>query len=633
VAQKSPDSGEDLLRKGRFQDAIERFRSQLSVDPENAELRARCGEAYRLSGNAERAFHHYNKGAAICQRVGDAQGALKLLMVANTLSPNEPDILFRIAECKKVLNDLRDLEPILRQLIGVAKGSGDRRRLWALEELVVRHPEDLDLACKRAEALTEAGRVDEAVTAWKGISARLDQRGIDLVPMLQRAASVAPDRAEIGIDLAAILLVNRRPRDALMLLVPYYEKFPDDIGVLEMLLKALEAIGAVDKIIPARIELVKARAKRHQKDAAMRDIAQLLQAAPDDIAALEVSAHACSSFGETAQAIALWRRLAFGYDKMGRRFERDRAVLMLLKANPDDEDALTLGARALREAGRSSEAEVLEKRLGDLRAVRARMLIPQRGSQPDESIEAIHSVRPSKPPSSPGVHIDHRVSTAPPRPKPPTLPPVPAPKLEAYAKDEDAVDYPSEDPTIPPESPESEAFALLAPTEQSEPSVESMPIAKNPWTEGLVLENAAVRFPSVKSSKRPLPPPPPPPPREDEVSDPSAPPGPSSDEARFKDDVWGSGSFAETSDFDEIGLPIEVPEDADETTSRMAQLVSDELSYRQLDDPTRAATNRTNPRSMPPEDFRESASSVRPTLRQRLVADLYNEATKNKSRS
>src|SRR5262249_19351225 len=229
--------------------------------PENPELRARCGEAYRLSGNGERAFHHYNKGAAIYARMGDALNALRLLIFANSLSPNEPDILFRMAECKKALHDTRDLEGILRQLITVARGTGDRRRLWALEELCAVHPEDLDLQLRRAEALTESARIDDAIAAWKLVSPGLDQRGVDFVPMLHRASQSAQDRAHVGVDLANILLANRRAREALILLVPYYEKFPDDIATLETLLRALEALGAEDKIVPARIELIKARAK------------------------------------------------------------------------------------------------------------------------------------------------------------------------------------------------------------------------------------------------------------------------------------------------------------------------------------------------------------------------------------
>src|SRR5205823_14193178 len=139
-------------------------------EPENPELRARCGEAYRLSGSAERAFHHDNKGAAIYGRLGDALNALRLLIFANSLSPNEPDILFRMAECKKALYDTRDLENILRQLIAVARGTGECRGLGAVEVLCAVLSDDVELHVKRAEVLTEAPRIEDAIAAWKLVS-------------------------------------------------------------------------------------------------------------------------------------------------------------------------------------------------------------------------------------------------------------------------------------------------------------------------------------------------------------------------------------------------------------------------------------------------------------------------------
>src|SRR5687768_3095139 len=171
------------MRRARYSDAIEHYRAVLSVDPDNAIARARCGEAYRLTGNKERAFHHYNKAAALYQRVTDFGSALRMLQLANSVSPNEPDILFRMAECMRYLQDMHNFEPVLRQLVQVARGSGDRRRLWALEELCARHPDDLDLAVRRAETLTEAGRIDDAVNAWKVVSANLDQRSGEFVAM------------------------------------------------------------------------------------------------------------------------------------------------------------------------------------------------------------------------------------------------------------------------------------------------------------------------------------------------------------------------------------------------------------------------------------------------------------------
>lgn len=639
MAHKDLESAEDLLKRSRYPEAIERFRVLLSQDPENPELRARCGEAYRLAGNAERAFHHYNKGAAIYARLGEHPKALQLLLIANTLSANEPDILFRIAESKKLVNDLRDFEPILRQLVQAARGAGDRRRLWALDELCHKHPEDLDLASRRAETLAEAGRINDAITAWKLVSARADQRGIDFVPMLQRAASIAPDKADVGIDLAGVLLANRRPREALVLLVPYYEKFPDDAGILETLLRALEALGASDKIIPARIELLKARAKRGQREAALKEIQVLLHIAPDEVGAIEVCAHAYAAFGETGEAIAMWRRLANLYDRTGRKFERDRAILMLLKTNPDDEEALTLGARALHQAGRHGEADVLENRLTLLKRMRARNVIPQRRSERPRAVEAERKQSRS----------DQSVLSSP-----------TARQTDERDSEEDRMAgfvFNGDEATMPPESIQPEELSLLEPSEQSEPSLEPLPIARNPWseeaaaasrtrrasgpnplTEGLDLDPVRARTPSLiedaqKVTHTFL--------ALDQINAPTAPLGRGVSDAAsaiFDDErPIGSGAIAiedgqieseiMAGDLALLELPIEAPGGAEETTSKMAELVNDEILElrRQLaaspDPRSTAKTRAVTPRP---------SSPARHTLRQKLRADLFEHDGKAK---
>jgi Flp pilus assembly protein TadD len=377
-----------------------------------------------------------------------------MLRAANAVSPNEPDILFRMAECLKTLEIQHELEGVLRQLIAVARASGDRRRLWALEELVARYPKDLEILVQLASALGEAGRIDDAVTAWKRVSAHVEVLGIDFVPMLRKAAEIAIERSDVGVDLADILLIARRPRDALSLLVPFYEKFPEDIGVLGALVRALEQLGALDKVIPARIELIKTRVKRGHRELAFQEVARLMELAPEDPLALEVSAHTFAAFGFKGDATKLWRRLAKLHEQHGRIAERDRAIMMMLKMNPDDPEALALGARSLYDAGRIKEADALSRRLSELEGAGEQGSMPSappgdwvEDSMPDRATDTEHPAAPFD--------------------------------SETAMVDDDAIeevfdrDYPSD---------------VFAPDDLTGPEAEPMPIARNPYAQDLDLE-------------------------------------------------------------------------------------------------------------------------------------------------
>jgi len=364
------------VKKGRWAKAIEVFRAVLADEPENVELRVALADTYKKAKNGERAFHHYHRAAMLFLGKGEYNRAAVALSEANTLSPNTPDVLWRLCEAMKAIGRIEECVPHLVALIRAAAAPGDRRRLWALEELFVLHPDDLSVGQQRAEALGEAGRVDESVLAYKKLAARLSQREHELVQVLFRAAKIAEGRPDLGADLANVLIAHGRGKDALAVIVGFYEKAPDDIAVLETLLRSLEAIGANDKAIAARVELLKARAATGARSPVIADVEALMIAAPDDPMAIEVCAHALVLVREPARALDAWRRLMRICERRGLKNERDRAVHQVLKSNPDDEEALELAAVAHAAASRFNEADAIRKRLVAVRALKRRSLVP-----------------------------------------------------------------------------------------------------------------------------------------------------------------------------------------------------------------------------------------------------------------
>ncbi len=363
-------------RKGRWSKAIDGYRLVLAEEPDNAELRVLLADAYKRVKNDERAFHHFHRSGVLFLGKGDPARAAGALIEANALTPNVPDVLWRLCEALKLLGRGDDLVPYLVALIRAAPAPGDRRRLWALEELFALHPDDLSVAQQRAEALAEADRIDDAVLAYKKLAARLGQREAELVQVLFRAAKIATGRSDLGADIAGVLLAHGRAKDALAVIVGFYEKTPDDLAVLETLLRCLEALGATEKAVAARIELVKARAAAGSRSQVLVEVDALLLAAPEDPVALEVSAHALALVREPSRAQDAWRRLLKVAERRGLRAERDRAIAAVLKFNPDDEDALELAIQMHAAAARFQESDALRQRLLAVRALKKRSLMP-----------------------------------------------------------------------------------------------------------------------------------------------------------------------------------------------------------------------------------------------------------------
>ncbi|MFO0728644.1 MAG: hypothetical protein U1E65_33010 [Myxococcota bacterium] len=389
--EKRLEEAAEHLRKARYPKAIDLYRQLLAEEPDNVELRTVLAGAYKKAKNSERAFHHYNKAATIYLQKNDHQNALISLENANELSPSTPEVLYRLCECLKVLGKSNELKRELVSLVRAAAAPGDRRRLWGLEELFRFHPDDLSVGQQRAEALAEADRIEDAVTAYKLLSAKLSHRGQEFVGVIYRAGQIASERPDLGADLASVLLVKGRTKEAMALILGFYERTPDDVGVLETLLRCLEALGATDKIIPARVELVKARARTGARTPTVQAVDDLLALVGDDPGPLEVAAHALALVREQTRAVELWRRLARVADRRGLKGERDRALASILSTNPDDEEGLEMAASAHLQAARFQEADAVRKRLAEVRALKKRSLTPQR----------VASKPPSRPPSEP----------------------------------------------------------------------------------------------------------------------------------------------------------------------------------------------------------------------------------------
>ncbi len=363
------DAAEAHLRAGRVAEAIDVFRALLSANPDDVVLRGRVADAYRRAGNVERAFHHFHRAAALCVKANDLPGAVRMLEAADTVSPNEPEVLFRWAECLELLGHAEGLRPLLYRLVRAAGGSGDRRRLWALNRLVTIEPDNVDLAVAQARALAEAGRVDDAVDRWQNLGPALGCAQLDWVVHL-RATAQTTDRADLGTTLARILLAHQRPRDAVAVLVPFYERTPDHVALLETVGTALEAMQAWDKVVPARLELLRAMIAGRKRAPALELVAGLLQTYPTDPRVLQACAAACKAFGLTGESSRLLFQLCQLLDRNGETAARDQILTLLLEDDPRHEGALEMAIVVLEGAGRASEAQVVREQLADVRGTR-----------------------------------------------------------------------------------------------------------------------------------------------------------------------------------------------------------------------------------------------------------------------
>lgn len=373
------EAAERLLASGQLHQAVRRFREILARSPDDPVVRGRLAETYRRLGNVERAFHHFEQAARTLVAFGQDALAADHLVEADALVPGEPEVLFRLARCLERLGRNRELAEVCLRLERAARAPGDRRRGWALERLVAVDPENPSMARHLARFHLEAGQPEPAATAYRAALAAALETGQGLEELLDEVGREARARPVLRLPLAEHALAQGDPRSALSWLVPLHELEPDSVPVLMLVERCLEALDAQSKLRATRMELVKVLVRSARPREALAAVGRLLEALPEDDEVLELCADAFSSLDRPLDAGRSWLRLAERHQSSGATADRDRAIVQLLRAAPNEVEVLSGVARLLATTGRSAEARSLEHRIAVLEG---RSLTPSQGETP-----------------------------------------------------------------------------------------------------------------------------------------------------------------------------------------------------------------------------------------------------------
>ncbi|MBK8014236.1 MAG: tetratricopeptide repeat protein [Deltaproteobacteria bacterium] len=356
VLKAEVDRAEALLRNGRPSEAIEVLRTLLSRYPDDPDLRRRLAEAYQAANNQERAFHHFNRAAQLFSSFGKTAEAVRMWVAADAVSKNEPDVLFRLAQAQLALGESNAIRDVLSRLVVAASATKDRRRVFALDALHRLEPTNLSIAIKRAHALEEVDRLEDAFAAWLAL---------DAVPEIVGLAERHLERPNLSVKVVDVLLERHRPHDALRLARSALEHHPEDVEVVAVVVRALETLGPASHLIAARIALANllARDPRAERTRLLDEAARLTAVAASNPEALEAASAIYAQLGMEKEFIQIELRLAQLHDAKGRKEARDRALARVLKIDPQNREGLRMGVRSLREAGDDEQAQALEGQL------------------------------------------------------------------------------------------------------------------------------------------------------------------------------------------------------------------------------------------------------------------------------
>jgi len=324
------------LASRRYPHAIEILSHAMDIGQADAEILDLLGRAYSLNGQPVQAVQTLQRAAA--------------------LAPDNAEILTRLASIRMGMGDVSGATGDLEHSLEIAPTGTDAGEALVMAAL---SSGDLDKAALALDRLKQQEGDSEAVGNLGGMikMAQLDLDGANKV--LSDVAKRFPKSSQTRINLARVLAVQDKPKEAEQLLNEVLEHDPANIAALNALIPIVLADGRVQRAVAVletahaaaplntQVTLVLADLEIHNNDTrkALALVDQNLKERSTDTALLAMRARLQLILGQTAEARDSYRQIL---DLEPGNVEIRRTLSDLLLSVNDNDGAKSLIADGLK---------------------------------------------------------------------------------------------------------------------------------------------------------------------------------------------------------------------------------------------------------------------------------------------
>lgn len=303
------ETAQKFLARGQYDRAIAEYHRLVQQDPTDVRTWLKIGDLYTRKGSRREACDTYARVAEQYAQQGFFLKSVAVYKQILKLDANRVDATKRLAEMYEQLQLVSDALATYEQLSALYARENDiDGALATLGRMADLDPENIPVRIKYAEALSKAGRTDQAAQEF--------ERGARLLR--------EQNRVEDYVKVAERLLYHRQ----------------DDIRVARDL---------------AELYLQRGDAKR-----ALGKLQLCFKTDPRDVDVLQLLAHAFQLLGQTPKTISVFREIARIHQEAGRESDRELAFRRILELDPTDQEAReALGRKSGNRSPRRATGEFL----------------------------------------------------------------------------------------------------------------------------------------------------------------------------------------------------------------------------------------------------------------------------------
>lgn len=292
------DAARKYQSRGQYDKAIAQYQKLVAADKRDVRSLLKIGDLHVRAGNRGTAIKTYELVATHYAAQGFFLKAIAVYKQILKLDPSRLDAQVRLGEMYEQLQLVSDAMSVFEDASNAFARAGDTEQaLVMLGKIVAIDPEHIPVRIKYAEALSRAGRTQDAANEFEHGALLLKEQGRleDYLKVAERLLYHRSNDVQIAKELAETYIERRDPKRALAKLQICFKADPRDVSVLTLLAEAFLMLSQTDKAISVYREIARIHREAHRPQERMSALHRILQLNPND-----KEAHA--AFQKTASA-------------------------------------------------------------------------------------------------------------------------------------------------------------------------------------------------------------------------------------------------------------------------------------------------------------------------------------------
>jgi len=292
------DAARKYQSRGQYDKAIAQYQKLVAADKRDVRSLLKIGDLHVRAGNRGTAIETYEIVATHYAAQGFFLKAIAVYKQILKLDPSRLDAQVRLGEMYEQLQLVSDAMSVFEDVSNAFARAGDTEQaLVMLGKIVDIDPEHIPVRIKYAEALSRAGRTQDAANEFEQGALLLKEQGRleDYLKVAERLLYHRSNDVQVARELAETYIERRDPKRALAKLQICFKADPRDVSTLSLLAEAFLMLSQTDKAISVYREIARIHREAHRPQERMSALHRILQLNPND-----KEAHA--AFQKTASA-------------------------------------------------------------------------------------------------------------------------------------------------------------------------------------------------------------------------------------------------------------------------------------------------------------------------------------------